>query len=235
MRKAILVVVLAVVGAGCNGSGDPVVGPDGVLIEFRPTVAPYARVSAGPVTAIVPDGWRAVPADPTGGPRGGFIASPHPQRWLARDHGVSGMAATWVDATRVGVPTDYYYLAARGPLLSRLLAAEDCRTTDNRVFVDNVPSFTPATPSAGDYIARGSGVCALAGRAATRWAYFVAAPGFGPARQVGIPNSGLYVVVATAPASPTAAALLDRLLEHTRFNGASIGKFVSAIRRTRAA
>jgi hypothetical protein len=208
-------------------------GPDGETIEFRPTIAPYARVSVGPVTAIVPDGWRAVPADPTGGPRGGFVASPHPQRWLAEDRDVSGMAATWVDATRVGVPSDYYYLAARGPLLSRLLAAKDCRTMHSRVFVNNVPSFTPTTPSAGDYIARGSGVCALSGRAATRWAYFVAAPGFGPARQIGIPNSGLYVVVATAPASPTAAALLDRLLEHTRFNGAGIGKFVSAIRRTR--
>jgi hypothetical protein len=145
------------------------------------------------------------------------------------------MAVTWVDATQVGVPSDYYYLAARGPLLSRLLAAEGCRTIDRRVFVNNVPSFTPDAPSAGDYMARGSGVCALAGTAATRWAYFVAAPGFGPARQIGIPNSGLYVVVATAPDSPTAAAMLDRLLEHTRFNGADIGKFVSAIRRTRAA
>ena len=200
-------------------------------VQFRPTIAPYARVSAGPVTAIVPDGWKAVPAGPTGGPRGGFVASPHPNRWLAEGGGVSGMAATWVDATQIGIPSDYYYLAASGPLLSRLLAWEGCRTIASRVFVDNVPSFASSKPSTADYVALGSGVCALAGRAATRWAYFVAAPGFGPTRQIGIPNSGLYVVVATAPDSPKAEALLDRLLRHTRFNGASIAKFVSATRR----
>lgn len=233
MRRAILWIVLALVGAGCNGSGGPAVAPeDEAQISFRPTVAPYARVSAGPVTAIVPDGWKAVPAGPTGGPRGGFVASPHPNRWLEDRGDVSGMAATWVDATQIGVPSDYYYLAARGPLFSRLLAPEGCRTIASRVFVDNVPSFTSSAPSTGDYVARGSGVCALAGRAVTRWAYFVAAPGFGPARQIGIPNSGLYVVVATAPDSPKAEALLERLLEHTRFNGASIGKFVAATRRS---
>ena len=44
-------------------------------------------------------------------------------------------------------------------------------------------------------MAQGKGTCNIHGTP-TRWAYFVAAPGFGPVRRMGIPASGLYVVVA---------------------------------------
>jgi hypothetical protein len=60
----------------------------------------------------------------------------------------------------------------------------------------------------------------------------VAAPGFGPARQVGIARSGLYVVVAVMRASPEAHQLLDRMLAHTRFGDAAIDDFVAAVRTT---
>ena len=39
-------------------------------------------------------------------------------------------------------------------------------------------------------------MCRADGQPATRWSYFIAAPGFGPAGSVGIAGSGLYVVVA---------------------------------------
>jgi hypothetical protein len=60
----------------------------------------------------------------------------------------------------------------------------------------------------------------------TRWAYFVAAPGFGPVHEVGIPASGLYVVVAVAPEGERAASLVDRLIRHTSFGGTSVGDLV---------
>ena len=62
----------------------------------------------------------------------------------------------------------------------------------------------------------------------TRWAYFVAAPGYGPVHEVGIPASGLYVVVAVAPEGDRAASLLDRLIRHTSFGGSSVVDLVAA-------
>ena len=63
---------------------------------------------------------------------------------------------------------------------------------------------------------------------ATRWAYFVAAPGYGPVHEVGIPASGLYVVVAVTPEGDRAASLLDRLIGHTTFGGSSVDDLVEA-------
>jgi hypothetical protein len=76
-------------------------------------------------------------------------------------------------------------------------------------------------------VARGRGTCTVKNRP-TRWAYFIAAPGFGPVRRVGIPTSGLYVVVAIMPASPRAPFLLNRLLERTEFNGSSVAEMIAA-------
>jgi hypothetical protein len=198
-------------------------------IEQFPSPSPFTRIEAGGVEAIVPDGWLTRPADPTSGVRQGFIAAPRPHRWQAADGRSVGMVAAWVDATRIGLPSDFYYLAARGPLLSGLTGSSHCTAQSHRVFADHLPRFAQGeAASTGDYVARGEGTCSLRGRD-TRWAYFVAAPGFGPARHVGIARSGLYVVVAVMRASPDARSLLDRMLEHTRFGDAAIDDFVAAV------
>jgi hypothetical protein len=200
-------------------------------IEIHPTGSPYVQIDAGEVHALVPHGWQAVLTN-ADGMREGFVASPKPAAWGALDGESYGMAATWIDATQVGVPSDFYYLAATGPLLSRLTTMPGCRMKQHRVFADHVPSFVPtgSAGSAGDYVARGEGVCTSANRPATRWSYFIAAPGFGPARSVGIPSSGLYLVVAMTRESPRAHRILDRLLDSIRFGSAGILDFTRAVR-----
>jgi hypothetical protein len=78
-------------------------------------------------------------------------------------------------------------------------------------------------------MAEGAGVCRR-GTRATRYAYFVAAPGFGPVHQVGIPSSGLYVVVAVVPAVHGAGSLLKQLIGRTRFGDDGIRDFVAVAR-----
>jgi hypothetical protein len=143
------------------------------------------------------------------------------------DGGVPGMSATWVDATRVGMPSDFYYLAATGPLLSSLTDSRRCSAESPRIFVDRRPDFSTGGPTHGDYVARGEGTCEVRG-VSTRWAYFVAAPGYGPVHEVGIPASGLYVVVAVTPEGEHADPLLNRLIRHTSFGGSSVGDLVDA-------
>jgi hypothetical protein len=174
----------------------------------------------------VPDGWHATLADPVLGIRGGFVASPRMGSWSDIDGSAVGMSATWVDATRVGVPSDYYYLAANGPLLSRLRTSVNCREQSHRVYLDRRPTFDPDRHSPGHFMARGAGVCRTEG-ASTRYAYFVAAPGFGPVHEIGIPSSGLYVVVAVVPAERGSRDLLDQLIRRTRFGDDRISDFVA--------
>jgi hypothetical protein len=144
------------------------------------------------------------------------------------------MSATWVDATRVGVPSDYYYLAANGPLLSRLTTSATCREESLRVYLDRRPTFDPTRRSPGHFMARGEGVCRR-GSHATRYAYFIAAPGFGPVHEVGIPSSGLYVVVAVVPQGRGASDLLRALIGRTRFGEDSIRDFLAVARMSRTA
>ena len=145
------------------------------------------------------------------------------------DGSVAGMAATWVDATKVGVPSDYYYLAATGPLLDGLTHGDDCRADRSQVFVNHRPRLDGSRgPSPGDYVASADGHCLGTG-APTRWASFVAAPGFGPDRKLGIPGSGLYVVVAVLPASAGAGSKLQQLVRHTAFNGTTVPELVAAV------
>lgn len=66
----------------------------------------------------------------------------------------------------------------------------------------------------------------------TRWAYVVAAPGFGPMRQMGIPTSGLYVVIAVVP-ERRSGHLLKQILAAARFGDTSISEFLRAARDTR--
>jgi hypothetical protein len=229
MRRIILGTVVALLGAGCStppSFSDDVVAP---AISIEPSASPFSKITAGEVQAMVPDGWRALPAAPVGDARGGFMASPRPEAWRRMDGSIAGMSATWVDATRIGVPSDFYYLAATGPLLTYLTDSARCEADRPEVYVDNRPRFGPAQAlRTGDYMARGEGTCNVNG-SATRWAYFVAAPGFGPVRRVGIPSSGLYVVVAVMPDSLSADTMLHRLIEHTSFGGASVQEFTRAV------
>ena len=232
MRRTLLGITIVLVGTGCTAP--PSVDPANVAapIEMLSSPSPFTQVRAGAVTAIVPDGWDAhAPAGSSF--RGGFLASPHPARWNRMDGRVAGMTATWVDATRMGIPSDFYYLAAAGPLLSGLTHSSRCNAESRRVFVDRRPTFSGGAPTPGDFVARGEGTC-LVGGVSTRWAYFVAAPGYGPVRELGIAASGLYVVVAVTPENERAPSLLDRLIRNTSFGGSSVHDLVEATSAVRA-
>lgn len=225
VRRLLLGIVAAVTAAGCAPASSEPSGPL-ELLQLSPSPSPFTMVRAGLVRGAVPDGWHASLADPVLGIRGGFVASPRVGGWPDIDGSAVGMSATWVDATRVGVPTDYYYLAANGPLLSRLTTSGNCRERSVRVYLDRRPTFDPTKRSPGHFMARGEGVCRL-GSGDTRFAYFVAAPGYGPVHEVGIPSSGLYVVVAVVPQERGARGLLQQLIGRTRFGDAAIGDFLA--------
>jgi hypothetical protein len=54
-------------------------------------------------------------------------------------------------------------------------------------------------------------------------------------RRVGIPSSGLYVVVAVLRDSPRASALLDKLLQRTAFGGTTVSDLIAVARGQAAA
>ena len=66
----------------------------------------------------------------------------------------------------------------------------------------------------------------------TRWSYFVAAPGFGPAQARGIPGSGLYVVMAATVAAPGSGRVLHQLVRNVRFGQDGVADFVRAVAKT---
>jgi hypothetical protein len=221
--------IVATVASAC---ARPTSGLSGSGVAYRLRIhsspSPFQLVSAGPVHALIPDRWHPHLAGAMGDPREGLVASPSGQDWTDARGPREGLAAVWIDGARVGVPSDYYYLAATGPALDMLTGNGRCSETGEVVYANHPPTFVDGPPgSPGDFIARGQGTCAT-GRRPTHWAYFVAAPGYGPARRVGIPSSGLYVVVAVLPDSPRAPALLDKLLLRTQFAGASINDFINA-------
>lgn len=227
MRRLLLGIVAVISVPACtSASAEPAAAPE-LLISPSPTA--FTLVTAGQVQGAVPDGWHAALADPELGIRGGFVASPRAGSWPDIDGIAVGMSATWVDATRVGVPSDFYYLAANGPFLSRLTASPNCREKSQLVYLDRQPTFDVRRHSPGHFMAKGAGVCRRGSRA-TRYAYFVAAPGFGPVHEVGIPSSGLYVVVAVVPAVQGARSLLKQLIGRTRFGDDGIRDFVAVAR-----
>jgi hypothetical protein len=221
---------LAVVAAGCRDatvSTTPAPGP-GIAVHESPS--PFTAITAGDVSGLIPDDWHARPADPGGGFEQGFVASPAPE---PRGRLAEGMAAVWIDGTRIGVPSDYYYLAAKRVAVDRLTRTSGCDRLNRQVLVDHRPSYANGgTNSPGDFVALGEGVCRSA--QPTRFKYFVAAPGYGPVHRVGIPASGLYVVVAVVPDSPQAPAMLDTLIYGTRFGSAKLSDFVWAAKRGRS-
>jgi hypothetical protein len=230
VRKIVLGLIVTTAATGCVAVDAVQPAAVGNAVEVVATGSPYVRVSVGDVTALVPQRWNAAPVALDTASRG-FVASPHPELWRAGAGLETGLAASWIDATEAGLPSDVYYMAATGPLLSRLVESPGCRAMREEIFADHVPEFIHgAMLSPGDYVARAEGVCAVKGDRAHRWSYFVAAPGFGPARAMGIPASGLYVAVAVTRDAPGAHARLARLLEHVRFGGAQIRDFVKAVR-----
>jgi hypothetical protein len=229
VRNVVLGIVVALAAAGCTAS-DAAQGSAQPGLQVRATASPYVRVTAGQVSGLVPEGWQATGYNP-GAPRKGFFASPHPQRWASIDGRSTGIAASWVDATEVGVPSDMYYMAANGPFLARLAASGRCTTEQRNVVANHVPSFADGDEgSPGDYIAQVDGTCRPARAPEMRWSYFIAAPGFGPTTTIGIPGSGLYVAVAVTRDNARASTRLTRLLGHVRFGQAAIADFVRAAR-----
>ena len=229
MRRVAVGFVVLLVATGCQRALVTPPETSSVGLQLRASPTPYTEVTAGPVRALIPDEWDAVLTGGAGAVQSGLFASPEPEAFARGDGSVAGLSATWVDATIVGVPSDYYYAAA-GPVVAGLTSSRTCTADYHRVFVDNRPSWMAGPESSpGDFLARGMGSCEVRG-IPTRWAYFVAAPGFGAERTIGIPTSGLYVVVAILPATPEAPKLLRTLLLQTSFGGAGIRDFVVAAR-----
>jgi hypothetical protein len=228
VRNVILGIIACVAAAGCSAI-DESTPPPALTLSVLPTETPFVRVVAGHVSGLVPESWSAVPLDAS--PRQGFVASPDPEAWRSLGPGATGIAATWVDATKVGLSRDAYYLAARGPLMAELVSAQGCRAIREVVVVDHVPTFTGGGwSSPGDYIAKAEGVCRTDGAPRVRWSFMVAAPGYGPAMELGIPGSGLYVAAAVTRDTPRASDRLARLLRHVRFGDAGFGDFIRAAR-----
>jgi hypothetical protein len=211
-----LVVALSFLPAAPGGSGPPEPPPGMRLV-----------VSSG-VETLLPPKWQFRPLPDPAGHRQGIQASAHLLGMVPTDLRHPGLEAYWVDATEVGVPSDYYQLAARGPILDLLRAAPGCQTDGRQVAAGPRPADLPQ-PSPGNYVATITGTCdSRTSEADTRWASFVAAPGFGPVRTLGIPRSGLYVVRASVPDGPDAERRLRLLMSGVSFGGTPIGDFLAA-------
>jgi hypothetical protein len=198
--------LLAPAGTGRPGSGLP-------AGSFRP-------VSSEGVSSLLPPKWEVRPlrSAPEERRRGLQASGTVPGRMPA-DIRHPGLEAYWVDATGVGVPSDYYRLAARGPSQD-LLRSPGCYRDDRRVV--RSPRDVVAT---GQYVATSTGTCTVSG--SVRWASFVAAPGFGPVRSLGIPRSGLYVVRASVSDGPDADRRLRTLMNGVAFGGTPVRTFLT--------
>lgn len=231
MRRRYLLVLALLTGSFV---AEPAAGPG---LPGRPAeAAPMQHVASGRVGALVPPSWEFRPiaasgsrlglqaartlADPSataGGRRGEQNPVPRAER--------PGLEAWWVDATEVGLPSDYYYLAAEGPALRRLSPGRHCREKARRVVTSHRPLFDRPSASTGDYVATARGTCRAKNRV-SRWGAFVAAPGFGPARRLGIPESGLYFAMVVVPDGPQANRRVDRLLSGVTFGETAVGDFL---------
>jgi hypothetical protein len=239
VRARVAVVVLAALATGCSmaplGPGDQAtVGGDPSRFSVHPWPAPESpsplvQVQAGNVQGIIPGSWEARLLPQTRFPQQGFMASPKIADWEAGIRHVAGAEVFWIDLGQVEIPSDYYYLVARGPAMAALVSDQSCQPSMQRVVVDNPPDFSGRRFSPGDYVMSARGTCDADGERA-RWAYVVAAPGFGPVRQVGIPNSGLYVVVAVV-SGRRSRVILDEIMRGARFGDASIDQIVATARQ----
>jgi hypothetical protein len=108
-------------------------------------------------------------------------------KWRKQPQPQFGLQAYWVNAASIRVPSDYYYLAARGTALE-------------------------------------------VGEVTSRWASFVPAPGYGPVREVGIPESGLYYAVVVMPDGPQASGCVRDVLMRVSFGGTTVSEFLRVAR-----
>jgi hypothetical protein len=193
--------------------------------------APLKLVQTGFVEGVLPSDWQVQLLPETRYPQQGFMASPRIADWERRAGMIRGLEVFWIDVGKARIPSDFYYMVARGPAFRSMAARKACRPRAQEIVVDRPPDLTGRNYSAGDFVSVATGVCR--GRQhTTRWTYVVAAPGFGPVRDVGIPTSGLYVVFAVV-AGPQSRVLLEEILEGARFGQTSISQIVAEARTTR--
>jgi hypothetical protein len=218
-----LLAAIALGCAACVGARAPATSAASGVAD-----AAFTTVTADGVSAMIPDGWVARPTEGAA-PYRGLTASPGPgvgDEVLPRQ----GLIATRIDASDVGAPSDLYYLAAKGPVIAQVAHARGCRVTAQQVYADHRPVWLEGSRSSpGDFVASASGRCTRQGTT-TRWSYFVAVPGFGPARERGIPGSGLYLIVAATPAAPGAERALAEMIRNVRFGQDGARDFVQAVR-----
>ena len=220
-RSLALLVALALGAISCSGDPSPTAAGRPVSVNDPR----FTHVSAYGVSAEVPGDWVATPADDAAFATG-VSASPGPGPLIP---GEQGLLATRVDATKVGAPSDLYYLAAKGPMMAQIRGNHRCTITGQHVYADHAPAaITGRAHSPGDFVASAQGTCSMHHQK-TRWSYFVAAPGFGPAQARGIPGSGLYMIMAATAATPGSGRVLHRLMQHVRFGQDGAADFVSAV------
>lgn len=191
-----------------------------------PSAAASVRtVAVGEVRITVPTKWDFRPLPSTSAVREGVQASRDLAQWTSLEERDFGLEAWWVDASRISVPTDYYYLAAEGPAMRGLPSGRICSRQEHTVLRNRAPLFDRTLQSPGDYVATASGTCWSRGRV-MRWSSFVAAPGYGPVRRLGIPRSGLYFALVMVPETPHARQRADLLLSSVSFGGTPVSDFL---------
>jgi hypothetical protein len=227
-------IVLAVtLGACTRGPITPTLVADPLQIrpvEVPRSPSPLMEVKVGSVRGLFPKGWDARIIPDSDLAQEGFEASPHIDDWDRGVTSVQGMEAFWIDVGKVGIPSDYYYLAARSVSFGSMASGTHCALPRQNVVANHPPDLTGRHDSPSDFVASVHGTCVGADGTPTRWGYIVAAPGFGPIRSVGIPNSGLYVVMAEV-SGPHAAALLREMLSGASFGNTTVTQLVQAAGR----
>jgi hypothetical protein len=231
VRTTVATLVLVAAVTACSRSPDATGTPTPPAFSTRPFVlpsspAPLLEIQSGYVQAVVPDTWEAEPLPRDRYPQEGFVAAPRLEDWQHGDGTVRGMEVFWIDVAKLRIPSDYYYMVARGPVFESLEGNKACVPGMQQVYVDHPPDLTGRRFSPGDYVASGTGTCAFQGQR-TRWAYVVAAPGFGPLRQIGIPTSGLYVVLAVV-SGIRSDVLLKEMVQSARFGDTPMTQIVTA-------
>jgi len=229
---ATLVCLAAVITACGHPAAAPHAAPAPVSLHVRPVDAPTSpsplvEVQVGDVRGVVPRDWEARTLPGGAFYQEGFEASPSIADWERGAAGVSGIEAFWIDVDKLEIPSDYYYLAARNVSFVRLQNGGGCTSLEANVVVNHPPDFTGDSFSPSDYVASGHGSCTPADGRPMRWEYMVAAPGFGPTRQVGIPTSGLYVVMAEVSV-PHAGKILHEMIGSASFGDTTVPQLVSA-------
>ena len=178
------------------------------------------------VRAVIPRSWHAKTLPSSKVPAEGFVASPDLARWGNGPAHVQGIEAFWVDIGRLQMPTDYYYLAAKNASFGQVDQSGSCGQVRPTVLANHPPDYTGRNYSPGDFVASAAGRCVANGKS-SHWAYMVAAPGFGPLRHLGIPTSGLYVVMADV-AGPRSGTMLNEIMNGARFNTATVAQLLRA-------